>query len=102
WRRLVTDDPTPAERQARSLADLLSVLDLQRLGTATITVSGIDDTANVSSSQADVYVADSLVQPHHRVYGGQVLAQSLMAASLTVREEFPQRLPHSLHAYFMR
>ncbi|NYF99252.1 acyl-CoA thioesterase II [Janibacter cremeus] len=98
----MTDDLTPAERQARSLADLLSVLELQRLGTATITVTGIDDTDNVSSREADVYIADSLVQPHHRVYGGQVLAQSLMAASLTVRDEHPQRLPHSLHAYFMR
>ena len=34
-----------------------------------------------------------------RVYGGQVLAQALKAAHLTVP---PGRLPHSLHAYFIR
>lgn len=33
-----------------------------------------------------------------RVFGGQVLAQALLAASLTVEE----RLAHSLHAYFLR
>ena len=98
----MSDQPTPAERQAQSLTELLSVLELTRLGTATISVSGVDDTSNVGSTEADVFVADSIVQPHHRVYGGQVLAQSLMAASLTVRDEHPQRLPHSLHAYFMR
>lgn len=98
----MNEDNTPAERQARSLAELLSVLQLERLGTATISVSGVDEDSDLGSSEADVYVADSIVQPHHRVYGGQVLAQSLMAASLTVRDEHPERLPHSLHAYFMR
>ena len=33
-----------------------------------------------------------------RIYGGQVIAQALMAAYLTV----PDRLCHSLHAYFIR
>lgn len=33
-----------------------------------------------------------------RVFGGQVLAQALLAASSTVED----RLPHSLHAYFLR
>ncbi|MCW8873210.1 MAG: thioesterase family protein, partial [Xanthomonadales bacterium] len=33
-----------------------------------------------------------------RVFGGQVLAQALLAASSTVEE----RLAHSLHAYFLR
>lgn len=34
-----------------------------------------------------------------RVYGGQVVAQALIAASRTVRAD---RLAHSLHAYFLR
>jgi acyl-CoA thioesterase-2 len=34
-----------------------------------------------------------------RVYGGQLIAQALAAAEATVRED---RLPHSLHAYFLR
>ena len=33
-----------------------------------------------------------------RVFGGQILAQSLLAACATVEE----RLPHSLHGYFLR
>ncbi|WP_275402007.1 acyl-CoA thioesterase [Sphingomonas ginkgonis] len=33
-----------------------------------------------------------------RVFGGQVIAQALMAAGATTGE----RLPHSLHAYFLR
>lgn len=34
-----------------------------------------------------------------RIYGGQVIAQALMAAARTVDAD---RVPHSLHAYFMR
>ena len=34
-----------------------------------------------------------------RLYGGQVCAQALLAAGRTVA---PDRLPHSLHAYFLR
>lgn len=34
-----------------------------------------------------------------RIFGGQVLGQSLMAASLTVS---PGRAVHSLHSYFLR
>jgi acyl-CoA thioesterase-2 len=37
--------------------------------------------------------------PHGRVFGGQVLAQSLVAASRTVERE---RSVHSLHSYFLR
>jgi acyl-CoA thioesterase-2 len=37
--------------------------------------------------------------PHGRVYGGQVLAQSLVAATRTVD---PTRVAHSLHGYFLR
>ncbi len=39
-----------------------------------------------------------------RVYGGQVIAQALLAAAATVNEDISQqtRLPHSLHAYFLR
>ncbi len=34
-----------------------------------------------------------------RVFGGQVLAQSLLAATHTIKDE---RKPHSMHAYFLR
>ncbi|GAA2523631.1 acyl-CoA thioesterase [Rarobacter incanus] len=50
-------------------------------------------------ADSDVFGGTSLHQPTGRVYGGQVLAQSLLAAGATVGSE---RLPHSLHGYFMR
>ena len=59
------------------------VLDILRLG------GGADD----------VYTGASLPQPSGRVFGGQVLAQSLLAAGATVPDG---RLPHSLHGYFLR
>lgn len=47
----------------------------------------------------DAFEGDSLPQIR-RVYGGQVVAQALLASASTVTD--PQRLPHSLHAYFLR
>ncbi|WP_136520516.1 acyl-CoA thioesterase [Cellulomonas telluris] len=47
----------------------------------------------------DLFHATSLAQPGGRVFGGQVLAQALLAAGRTVPAE---RLPHSLHGYFLR
>ena len=38
--------------------------------------------------------------PLPRIFGGQVLAQSLYSAARTVEET--ERVPHSLHAYFLR
>lgn len=37
-----------------------------------------------------------------RIYGGQVIAQALMAAYGTISDIVPDRLCHSLHAYFIR
>jgi acyl-CoA thioesterase-2 len=47
----------------------------------------------------DLFEALSLPQVR-RVYGGQVIAQALLAAQATLED--PSRLPHSLHAYFLR
>ena len=41
---------------------------------------------------------ESMYFPTGRVYGGQVISQSLIAASKTVPED---RLPHSIHGYFI-
>ncbi len=48
---------------------------------------------------ADTFVARSERHTAPRVFGGQVLGQALMAAGRTVAAE---RLPHSLHGYFLR
>ncbi|HWV79094.1 MAG TPA: acyl-CoA thioesterase domain-containing protein, partial [Isoptericola sp.] len=47
----------------------------------------------------DLWRGDSVPGPGRRVYGGQVLAQALLACGRTVEDD---RLPHSLHAYFLR
>ena len=100
----MSEESTLADRQASSLADLLSILELQEMGAATIQISGIggEETEVMGADRADIFEGRSQRMPHNRVYGGQVLSQSLIAASRTVREEHPERVPHSLHAYFMR
>lgn len=45
------------------------------------------------------FEGDSLPMPGGRVFGGQVLAQALLAAGATVTED---RFAHSLHGYFLR
>ncbi|OJX70222.1 MAG: acyl-CoA thioesterase II [Micrococcales bacterium 73-13] len=47
----------------------------------------------------DAFRAPSQWMPHGRVFGGQVLAQSVVAASRTVP---PERAIHSAHGYFLR
>jgi acyl-CoA thioesterase-2 len=47
----------------------------------------------------DEFVAPTPSDGPGRLFGGQVASQSLRAATLTVPAD---RLPHSLHAYFIR
>jgi acyl-CoA thioesterase-2 len=47
----------------------------------------------------DVYVGVGPAYPWGGLYGGQIVAQALRAACFTVE---PDRLVHSLHAYFIR
>jgi acyl-CoA thioesterase II len=47
----------------------------------------------------DTYVGSGPSYPWGGLYGGQIVAQALRAAELTVK---PGYLPHSLHAYFLR
>ena len=73
--------PWPAHRSGVAEVDeLLQVLAVER----------VDELAWVSGSTS---------WPHGRVFGGQILAQSVVAAALTAD---PAAVPHSLHAYFMR
>jgi len=69
--------------QTAALEGLLAVLDL----------------AAAPDEGDDVFVGQSQPQPWGRVYGGQVLAQSLVAAQRTVDADRPV---HSLHGYFLR
>ncbi len=57
------------------------------------------DVLELEPAGDDVFTGGSLPQPNGRVFGGQVLAQTLLAAASTVD---PARLPHSVHGYFLR
>ena len=69
------------------LEDLLRTLKLERLSTA--------------ANGEDLFEGPSKWMPHGRVYGGQVLAQSLVAATQTIDTEGIRNV-HSLHGYFLR
>ena len=52
----------------------------------------------VTSRDHTYITGRSISFPTRRVYGGQIIAQSVMAASKTVE---PDRLPNSVHGYFI-
>lgn len=70
--------------EANPIAALLEVLDLA------------DSDARTNE---DIFTGVSQFMPLGRVYGGQVLAQSIIAAARTLPAD---RLPHSMHGYFLR
>jgi acyl-CoA thioesterase II len=101
----VTDGPL-----TDPIDDLLDVLDLTWEGSTTIRAVAPEGlAADLGASEGDVFLGRSQPQPHGRVFGGQVLAQAVMAAGRTVlpvedgTDSEPQRRHiHSLHAYFLR
>jgi acyl-CoA thioesterase II len=66
------------------IASLLTVLDLQ---------------SSDARTTEDIFTGVSQPMPLGRVYGGQVLAQTIVAAQRTVPAE---RIAHSMHGYFLR
>lgn len=66
-------------------------------------LAGLLSTLNLTDTGArttyDIFTGASELQPHGRVFGGQVLAQSLVAAMATIPDD---RIIHSMHAYFVR
>lgn len=66
------------------LSGLLATLDLTDTGART---------------SEDIFTGPSQWMPHGRVFGGQVLAQALVAAQRTIA---PDRNVHSMHGYFLR
>jgi len=71
--------PTEPSEAPSAIANLLSILDLEPL-------------------EDNLFRGRSPQQSWQRVFGGQVLGQALVAAVRTVE---PQRVAHSLHAYFL-
>ncbi|MFK4836622.1 acyl-CoA thioesterase [Microbacterium sp. ZW T2_14] len=62
-------------------------------------LSVIDLSASDARTTEDIFTGASQSMPLGRVYGGQVLAQSIVAASRTIPDE---RTVHSMHGYFLR
>jgi acyl-CoA thioesterase II len=105
---VTTDQPAP-------LLDLLATLDLEELGSAQMSVQPMS-TATGPAGEAPMPLPETFAedvtlfrgqsqkQPHGRVFGGQVLAQGVVASGRTVRvvEGGAERRLHSIHAYFMR
>ena len=50
-------------------------------------------------TREDIFTAPSQWQPHGRVFGGQVMAQAVLAGMHTID---PDRVIHSVHSYFLR
>ena len=63
------------------------------------TVGGLRDLLELDPVKPDAFLGAGPDLGWGRVYGGQVVAQALRAATLTVSSEFRA---HSLHAYFVR
>ncbi len=71
---------TASRQSGSAVTNLLSILDLEPL-------------------EDNLFRGRSPQQAWQRVYGGQILGQALVAAVRTVE---PERIAHSLHAYFLQ
>jgi acyl-CoA thioesterase-2 len=86
------------------MADLLDLLDLTLLGEAHIHIDAAPgETAGDAGDETPLVFVGRSHFYQGRVFGGQVLAQAVVAAGRTVATvEGPPRALHSLHAYFVR
>ena len=62
-------------------------------------VSQLLEILNLEKIEEKIFRGQNYLTPWGRVFGGQVLAQSLRAALHTVPDE---RVLHSMHGYFLR
>jgi len=62
-------------------------------------LTALDLTDTQARTEEDIFIGPSQWMPHGRVFGGQVLAQSLVAAQRTLKAG---RIVHSMHGYFLR
>jgi acyl-CoA thioesterase-2 len=62
-------------------------------------MAALDLTDTGARTSEDIFTGPSQWMPGGRIYGGQVLAQSLVAANRTVADD---RFVHSMHGYFLR
>lgn len=67
-----------------AVATMLDVLDLD---------------SSAARTREDIFTGTSHQMPTGRIFGGQVLAQAIVAAERTTPDD---RVPHSMHGYFLR
>ncbi|MFT4052362.1 MAG: acyl-CoA thioesterase II [Microbacterium sp.] len=70
---------------------MLDILDLD--------VLDLDLDTGAARTTEDIFTGRSHTMPMGRIFGGQVLAQALVAADRTTDAD---RIPHSMHGYFLR
>ncbi|WP_343576162.1 acyl-CoA thioesterase domain-containing protein [Mycobacterium sp.] len=63
-----------------------------------ITLAQVLESLELEQVNADFFVGKQIDEIAHHISGGYIAAQALMAASRTVTD----RLPHSMHMYFLR
>lgn len=78
------DHTATAETPADPVAMMLDVLDLD---------------SSAARTTEDIFTGSSHPMPTGRIFGGQVLAQAIIAADRTTGAD---RVPHSMHGYFLR
>lgn len=59
----------------------------------------LDLDSSAARTTEDIFTGTSLPMPAGRIFGGQVLAQAIVAAERTTDDD---RIPHSMHGYFLR
>lgn len=59
----------------------------------------LDLDSGAARTTEDIFTGSSHPMPAGRIFGGQVLAQAIVAAERTTDED---RVPHSMHGYFLR
>jgi acyl-CoA thioesterase-2 len=62
-------------------------------------LSALDLVNTEARTNEDIFLGQSQWTPQGRVFGGQVLAQSIVAAQRTIPDD---RFVHSMHGYFLR
>lgn len=95
------DDP-PEVPPEISLSTLEAILDLETIEVAPRAKDGASTSARAGDGSAhlDIFRGKNLREGRFtpRTFGGQLVGQSLVAASRTVD---PRMVPHSLHSYFL-
>lgn len=59
----------------------------------------LDLDSSAARTTEDIFTGSSHPMPTGRIFGGQVLAQAIIAADRTTGDD---RIPHSMHGYFLR